>query len=227
MAFNLGLIALFWLLLRFERRDLSVFGISPFSERFAQFLIGLALTITLSTTINVLFGLMARFVWIRNEDYPLVQVFAAIYKTFNSVLFEELIFRAYALYKLHQLFGEKVAVFATGISFGIYHWFTMGVLGNYPMMVWIFFYTGLWGIMFAYCYTRTGSILLATGLHLGWNFFDQIIFNKMGHGLLMPLTSDHSVMLGQWSSFLITSFPTIVFAILMIIYLNKSEVPDM
>jgi membrane protease YdiL (CAAX protease family) len=225
MAFNLGLIAFFWILLRFERRDLSVFGFSPVGERFAQFLVGLALTVALSSITNVVFAWMANFVWIRSENYAITTVFKSLYTTFNSVMFEELIFRAYALYKLNQLLGEKVAVFASSISFGIYHWFTMGALGNYPMMIWIFFYTGLWGVMFAYCYTRTGSILLATGLHWGWNFFDQIIFNKMGQGLLTPLTSIDTVMLDQWSSFLITNFPTIVFAILMIVYLNRREKP--
>jgi membrane protease YdiL (CAAX protease family) len=99
----------------------------------------------------------------------------------------------------------------------------MGALDNLPMMIWIFFYTGLWGAMFAYCYTRTGSILPAIGLHWGWNFYDQMIFNKLGKGLLTPLTSYDTVMLDPLSSFLVSSFPTIVFAILTIFYLYKRK----
>ncbi|HEX6222857.1 MAG TPA: CPBP family intramembrane glutamic endopeptidase [Chryseolinea sp.] len=144
-----------------------------------------------------------------------------LYRTFNSVLFEELIFRTYALYKLLQYLGERNSIIITSAIFGVYHWFTFGVLGNYPMMIWIFFYTGLWAAMFAFSYTRTGTIFLAIGLHWGWNFVDQIIFEKNGAGLLRPVTNDKTVFLNDMKGFVITVLPTIMFAIIIISYLAK------
>lgn len=179
------------------------------------------MTAILSILVNIVFGHVAKFSWELNDNYSIQQMLTGAYKTLNSVLFEELIFRTYLLYKLIQFVGEKKSIIITSAIFGIYHWFTFGLLGNYPMMVWILFYTGLWGVMFAFCYTRTGTILLTIGLHWGWNFFDQIIFEKNGSGLLRPVINDKTVFLNNTYGFLITIFPTIAFAVIIIVYLKR------
>ena len=218
MLVNLGLIALCWIALRFEKKDLRIFGFQPLPMRLFQFILGFFLTAALFTCINLIFGYSADFSWVRNDNYGLRELGEGAYKTFNSVVLEELVFRSYLLYKLFQLLGEKWAVLITSCCFGMYHWFTFGLLGNYPMMVWIFFYTWLWGLMFAYSYTRTGTILLPIGLHWGWNFFDQLIFEKNGDGMFKPLTSGQTIFLSQSKGFLITTLPTIVFAVIVILY---------
>lgn len=223
MIVNIGLILAFWILLRFEKKDLNVFGFQPLPRRLFQLLLGFFSTAILSILIHILFGYTADFSWSLNDNYGIDQLLDGTYKTFNSVVFEELVFRTYVLYKLFQLLGEKKAILITSSIFGIYHWFTFGFLGNYPMMIWIFFYTGLWGMMFAYGYSRMGTILFAIGLHWGWNFFDQIIFNKNGGGLLKPMTSDHTLFLNQTSGFLVTTLPPILFALMVIYYLTHKK----
>jgi uncharacterized protein len=224
MLFNLGLLILFALLLRLEKKNLSVFGLQPIQKRLLQLLIGFALTAVLFTIINVLFAVLANFSWTLNNNYTTLELVNGVYRTFNSVIYEELIFRSYLLYKLLQWLGERKAVLITSALFGMYHWFTFGLLGNFPMMIWIFFYTGLWGAMYAYSYTRTGSIFLMIGLHWGWNFFDQLIFEKNGSGLLKPLITDNTVILDQTTGFLVTSLLSILFAISMIVYLTRKRV---
>lgn len=224
MIVNLGLIILFAIALHFEKKNLNVFGIQPVPKRILQLLFGISLTAALSITINMVFGQVAYFTWTLNSDYSIQHVLNNAYNTLNSVLFEELIFRTYLLYKLIQYLGEKKSIIITSAIFGIYHWFTFGVLGNYPMMIWIFFYTSLWGAMFAISYTRTGTILLTIGLHWGWNFFDQIIFNRNGQGLLKPVTTDKTIFLNNVNGFLITILPTILFAVIIIIYLTRAKV---
>jgi membrane protease YdiL (CAAX protease family) len=223
MSVNIGLIILTWIAFRLEKKNINVLGFLPLPKRFYQFLFGFALTAILSVLVNIFFAQRANFEWIRNQNFTIDHILNGSYNTFNSVAYEELIFRGYVLYKLLQLLGEKKAVIITSIAFGIYHWFTFGAWGNYPMMIWVFVTTGLWGLMFAYCYTRTGTILLATGLHWGWNFCDQIVFNQKGDGLLKPILSDKTTYLNQFDSFLITTLPTIVFAVTIILYLIKAH----
>lgn len=221
MIVNVGLIILFAIALHLEQRNLNVFGITPVAKRMLQFLLGMLLTTILSTTINVSFSRVADFAWRLNHDYTKQEMLNRAYSTINSVLFEELIFRAYLFYKLFQYLGEKRAVLISSAMFGVYHWFTFGVLGNYPMMVWTFFYTGLWGAMFAIAYTRTGTILFAIGLHWGWNFLDQSVFNRNGQGFLEPVTTERTIYLGDMIGSLITVLPTILFAVVVTMYLVK------
>jgi membrane protease YdiL (CAAX protease family) len=209
--------------LYFEGKSLNVFGIQPPLKRLAQLLLGFSLTAMLSVIINIAFAQAAHFSWTLNENASTQQLLTGIYNTFNSVLFEELIFRTYLFYKLLRYAGEKKAVIISSAIFGVYHWFTFGLLGNYPMMIWIFFYTGVWGAMFAICYTRTGTILLTIGLHWGWNFFDQAIFNKNGQGLLSVVTDAETVYLNNMNGFLVTILPTILFAVIMIVYLSRTK----
>ena len=139
------------------------------------------------------------------------------------MLYEELIFRGYIFYRLVRLLGEHKGVIISSVAFGVYHWFSYEILGNYPMMIWIFLFTGLWGLMFAYSYTRTGTILIAIGLHWGWNFMDQIVFNRNGNGFLKPIVSDQTERLNQITGFLVTSVPAIIFALVAILYLTRTR----
>ena len=220
MIVNVALLAIYAIALYFEKKNLDVFGFTPVGKRLLQLLLGILLTAGLYATGDLTVASQQDFSWQLNEQYAWNGLPKALYFTFNSVVFEELIFRSYLLYKLVQLVGEKKAVLISSAAFGIYHWFTFGVLGNVPAMIWVFLYTGLWGLMFAYAYTRTGSILFGIGLHWGWNFFDQIVFAKDGRGILRPLL-DEGVKLNNGSS--VQTIFTIVFAMVVIVYLMKAR----
>jgi membrane protease YdiL (CAAX protease family) len=223
MFVNIALIIVFVIALRLERKSLNVFGIIPVPQRLSQLLLGFLLTGLLATIVNIVFATLANFTWVLNEPYQFPEIIKGVYQTFNSVLYEELLFRTYLLYKLCGYIGEKKAVLLSSLAFGVYHWFSYGLIGNYTAMVWILFYSGLWGIMFALAYTRTGSILLTIGLHWGWNFFEQIMFQKNGQGFLKPATGPSTTILDQGDSFLFVTFPTIVFALVVILYLLRTR----
>ena len=55
----------------------------------------------------------------------------------KSVLFEEFIFRGALLYIIMQKLEKKGAAFSA-ICFGIYHWFSYGLFGNFIPMILIF-----------------------------------------------------------------------------------------
>jgi membrane protease YdiL (CAAX protease family) len=111
----------------------------------------------------------------------------ALWWCLKSVLFEELLFRGALCYIGFQRFGAKFTMLFSSVCFGIYHWFTWGVLGDAKMMIIAFVLTGLYGWTLAYAYYKTKSILLGTGLHFGWNSIGLIVFSSgtIGNQLLI------------------------------------------
>lgn len=173
MLGNVVILLVSWVLLWYEKRNLSVLGLTPSLLRVLQLLLGFLSTLALAVLLRNLFAFLAVFDWVPVPGLGTGFLFQGLYNTFNSVLFEELLFRGYLLYRLLALVGEKKATLFSAVAFGIYHWFTFSVWGNPALMIWVLVYTGFWGLMLAYAYTRTGSLALPIGLHWGWNLVDQ------------------------------------------------------
>jgi len=53
--------------------------------------------------------------------------------------------------------------------------------------VYVLLSTGLFGLMLAMAFSRTGSLALPVGLHLGWNLVTNLLFSNgpLGAGLLL------------------------------------------
>jgi membrane protease YdiL (CAAX protease family) len=105
----------------------------------------------------------------------------------NSILFliifsmvgwnEELLSRGYHLQTLVSGTNMFWGVVISSSVFGLAH------LGN-PNATWVSA-AGIFlaGLFFAYSYLRTGQLWLAIGLHIGWNFFEGVIFGFPISGL--------------------------------------------
>jgi len=83
---------------------------------------------------------------------------------------EELLFRGYQLQTLASGLNLFWAVFISSAVFGVSHLLT-------PNATWV----GVVGIFFAalflaYSYVRTHQLWLSIGLHVGWNFFEGVVF---------------------------------------------------
>jgi len=83
---------------------------------------------------------------------------------------EELLFRGYQLQTLASGLNLFWAVFISSAVFGVSHLLT-------PNATWV----GVVGIFFAalflaYSYVRTYQLWLSIGLHVGWNFFEGVVF---------------------------------------------------
>ena len=66
----------------------------------------------------------------------------------------------------------------SALAFGVYHWFSYGIIGHPVQMFFVFLLTGTWGLMFAYAYALTKSMLLPIALHLGWNAVNLLVFSQ-------------------------------------------------
>ncbi|HUH98854.1 MAG TPA: type II CAAX endopeptidase family protein [Anaerolineales bacterium] len=90
---------------------------------------------------------------------------------------EELLFRGYHLQTITSGLNLYWGLFLSSVIFGGLH------LGN-PNATWIsaagIFFAG---IFLAYGYIRTQQLWLPIGLHLGWNFFEGIVFGFPVSGL--------------------------------------------
>ncbi|MCK7595317.1 CPBP family intramembrane glutamic endopeptidase [Pseudomarimonas salicorniae] len=182
------LIAVSWLLLRLQGRPLSELGFNKPVQRLVEFVSGLALAGLFASLQFVLIAHFARFRWMPNPDAGLALVMESLRWNINSVLYEELVFRGYLLYKAIEWLGVRRACFLSAAAFGVYHWFSYGVIGSLVPMVYVFLLTGSFGLMLAYSFAMSRSVVLPIALHLGWNLATILVFSNgpLGAQLLVP-----------------------------------------
>lgn len=132
---------------------------------------------------------------------------------------EELIFRGALLYILIQKIGSRKSILISAIAFGIYHWFSYGVLGNVMAMILVFIGTGLMGSALAWAFSKTKSIVLPIGLHFGWNFIDNTLFSNGPLGELL-LISKGGNELTDWTSLLNFVSSLVIVPIIVLIYVR-------
>ena len=182
MIFNLGIIALSILIFYFlERRFLLADWFLPAQTRLRNFVTGFCFSLILC----VIFHLLVLLVYAGNakwnEEFSFQLLGKSLLYDFNSVLYEELIFRGILLFILLKYLGKK-AIWISAIAFGIYHWFTQGVLGNPVAMIFVFILTGSMGYVLAVAFQKTRSIVLPFALHFGWNATNHNIFSNGPNG---------------------------------------------
>jgi len=139
---------------------------------------GFLIAALFASTQFLLTSYFADFEWIFNPNLNLPLVVESFRWNINSVLYEELIFRGYLLYKVIEFLGVRKACLLSATAFGIYHWFSYGVLGSLVPMVYVFLMTGVFGQMLAYAFARSKSIVLPIALHFGWNIVTIFVFSN-------------------------------------------------
>ncbi|PWI31544.1 CPBP family intramembrane metalloprotease [Flavobacteriaceae bacterium LYZ1037] len=222
-------LAVSWLLLfLIEKKNILVLGFLPLGKRLKQFLIGFLITGILCVFVQYLESYLKSSTWILNNEITNGIILKSFWWDFNSVLTEELIFRGALLYILIQKNGSKKGILISAIAFGIYHWFSYGVLGNVMAMILVFIGTGLMGYAWAWAFSKTKSIMLPFGLHLGWNFIYNTIFSKgpLGELVLIPKGGNE---LTDWASLLNFISGLVLVPILVLIYVkffvkNEAEI---
>lgn len=213
-------LAISWLLLfLIEKENILALGFLPIVKRLKQFLIGFLITGILCVLVQYLESYLKSSTWIVNKDITSGIILKSFWWDFKSVLTEELIFRGALLYILIQKIGSRKSILISAIAFGIYHWFSYGVLGNVMAMILVFIGTGLMGYAWAWAFSKTKSIMLAFGLHLGWNFIYNTIFSKGPLGELL-LISRGGNELADWTSLLNFVSGLVIVPVLILIYVR-------
>lgn len=183
------LILISWILLHLiEKKSILALGFLPIYKRLKQFLLGFLITGILCFLVQYIESYLKSSTWILNEYITGNIILKSFWWDIKSVLTEELVFRGALLYILIQKIGSKKSIAISAIAFGIYHWFSYGVLGNIISMILVFIGTGLMGYAWAWAFSKTKSIMLPFGLHLGWNFIYNTIFSKGPIGELVLIS---------------------------------------
>lgn len=220
MIGTLVILTISWMLLYLiKKQTILALGFLPFVKRLKQFFIGFCITAVLCVLAQYLEAFLKSSDWVLNENITGRIVLKSFWWDFKSVLTEELIFRGALLYILIQKIGSKKSILISAIAFGIYHWFSYGVLGNVMAMILVFIGTGLMGYAWAWAFSKTKSIMLPLGLHLGWNFIYNTIFSKGPLGELVLISKDGNT-LTDLASLLNFTTGLIIVPIVVLVYVR-------
>lgn len=211
------IITVTYFLLRLEKRNLVVLGFNKPLQRTSEFVIGFFIAGLVAATQYLLIAHFSGFNWVLNPDLSWSLALDSIRWNINSVLFEELLFRGYFLYKAIEWLGARKGCFISAIVFGVYHWFSYGVIGNLVQMVYVLLLTGMFGLMLAYAFERTKSIALPIALHFGWNLVTIFVFSNgpIGKQLLVPSIETPEVISG-YEQVLVNMMIPIIYSVVVV-----------
>lgn len=221
----LVVLAASWLLLRFIAHEpITVLGIVPNVRRLKEFLVGFVFMAVVAVINFLGQAYFKQISYGLNPDYGFMQFLGANGWVLRAVVFEEVLFRGALLYLLIRYIGPIWACLLSAVVFGVYHWFSYGLIGGRVIvMIYIFLVTGAGGWMFAYAFARTKSLYAPTGLHFGWNFVTAIVFSSapfaIGTQLLIPL--GEPVQTDDWETLLFFTLQAIIAPGLVTWYLAR------
>ena len=190
---------LLWL---YDKSNLLILGFLPTKKRIVDFIFGFFLSAILCALCLYLIIIVTKPTVTINPHFTFTTFLYSSFWMLKSVLGEELLFRGALLYIGIKKLGLKNACILSSLLFGIYHWFSYGILGDFSQMIYIFFLTGIGGLLFAFSFALTKSIYLPVGLHLGWNLINVVIFSGGPLGKQMLLFNGGHQLDGFWTTIL-------------------------
>lgn len=176
-----------WLACRWlDRRPFSSLGLRPTWSALRDLLVGIGMTFVMMGLIFLIerqagWLRVLGFAWQRGNPAAVWRQAGITFLLFILVGWnEELVTRGYLLQTLADGLNLKWAVLVSSAIFGLAH------LGN-PNATWVSA-AGIFlaGIFLAYGYVRTGQLWLSIGLHIGWNYFEGVVFGFPVSGLNLP-----------------------------------------
>lgn len=227
----LGLLAISWVLIwLFEKRNLSVLGLIPTKDRLKYSSILFITSVLLSATAFLLKIHFAKEEYTIAPSLTIQSIFLETWYQFRGVLTEELICRGAILYILIKKVGPTKAIFISSIFFATLHWINVGVWGNLTQMIIVFTFTFAMGILLAYSYARTFSLLIPFAIHWGWNLTQNYIFpdSPIGNHILILATPPPIVTVSYFDFFTVLLLPKVlvlVFDYQIVKRYRKVEVP--
>lgn len=206
-----------FLLYVFEKENIHVLGVFPVREKTTQFLIGFGV-IMLISLVNILIEKFVLKVEWQLASFDYRTILSALWYHFKSALTEDLVFRGAILYILIKRLSANKAIVMSAIVFGVYHWFSYGIIGERVILLaYVFLITGFTGYVWAFTFYKTKSIMLGLGFHLGVNFINACFFTSQPYGeLLFQVVSKVNLQDWNWLWFhlfkgLFPSVATLIF----------------
>lgn len=222
----IGLLAISWLIIwLYEKGNLSVLGLTPTKDRLKYFTILFIVSALISATTFLL------KIYIAKEQYTIAQsltiksVCIETWYQFRTVMTEELLCRGVLLYILIKKIGQPKAVISSSLIFALLHWINAGVWGNISQMIIVFAFTFSMGLLLAYSYARTYSILIPFAIHYGWNLTQNYIFpdTSSTNHIFIHVTPQPEVTISYWAFFTMLLLPKILILIVTYLIIRKHK----
>lgn len=208
----LGLLIISWgLIWLFEKRNLSVLGLTPTLDRLKYVSVLFIVSVICSATAFLL------RIYFAEEEYTITSslttnlVFGETWNQFRMVLTEELLCRGAILYILIKKIGQSKSILISSTIFAALHWLNAGVWGNPIQMIIVFAFTFTMGLLLAYSYAKTFSLLIPFAIHFGWNLTQNFIFpnTQEGNHIFILAAPPPSVTVSYLIFFIMLLFPKV------------------
>ncbi len=207
----------------YEKGNLSVLGLFPTAARVRDFFLFLVVTMLSCSSGFFLRMYFGQEQWGLNPAFTWQLLLDGAWWNIKSVLFEELIFRGVLFYILIRLLGATWAMIISSAAFGVYHWFSFGILGNPAQMIMVFFITGAAGLLYAYGFVKTGALYATIAIHFGWNFTKGFIFSEgsIGNGILVLAKPAPKVDVSYFIYYLVILTPFVLYFLMNFLVLKR------
>ncbi len=220
----IALILFSWLIIwLFEKGNLSILGLAPTKERLLYFSILFIISGVCSAGTYILKIYIAEEEYMLSNSLNIQSVLLEIWYQFRTVLTEELICRGVLLYILIKKIGNTKAIVFTSVFFAVLHWLNSGVWGNIMQMIIVFLFTFAMGLLLAYSYSKTFSLLIPFAIHFGWNLIQNYIFpdTNTGNHIFVLAATPPEVTISYISFFTMLLLPKISVIVCNYIIIKK------
>ena len=205
-------------ILRIEGLRWADAGMKAGSSEFRRLLIGVPTGMAMVFITAWIIQLMTGFQWALNPAFSWWQLPGIFVAVFCSAFAQELAFRGYPFFLLLRKWGEWPAQLVIAFFFGCMH-LHEGMSWQAVLMA--MFNTGIGSLLFGMATIRTGTVILASGIHFGWNFLQYLLPRSPGENGKGPwlVTGGHT----QHMSMAVYTVPYI--AVIALVYIMLRTVP--
>lgn len=210
------------IVLFFEKKIYDGLGLMPTTGRLKYFCAGFLAT-GLIVIINILIETLAcSIIWELKDPVRFYAIARNAWMFFTAVLTEELFFRGILLYLLLRFAKEQYSALISSACFGVYHWFSYGMLGA-PIvpLLYVFTVTSLAGYCFSLAYLKSRTLWLPLGMHFGWNSINSL-FNAKGNYNAVLFVKTSAAPLGEGANLLLSLVTGLLPAVLMYLYVCRN-----
>lgn len=167
-----------WILLHLIYQEkLSVLGFNLSKRKLILVISGFFLPLIYLAILQLSIATVVGNPFIKNEQYALARFASTTWFVIKGVLVEELLFRGALLYIIIRKWNLVAGLCFSALGFGIYHWFSYGVIGQPVRMITVLLSTGLMGLLFAQSFYKAKTIWMPIAIHFGYNFTSMVIFS--------------------------------------------------
>ncbi|WP_158542186.1 CPBP family intramembrane glutamic endopeptidase [Pedobacter chinensis] len=209
-----------WAFLRLENRSLVSIGFWPKDKNtIADFFGGLGIGIMMLIFTFILTILLTKDNWKLNTHINLIFVIITFLMCLWSAFVQEFVFRGYPFQELLKNYRSWVAQLLIAIPFGLMH-INKGMETNDIILVMLS--TGAGSVLFGLAYIKTKNLMFPIGIHLGWNYAQELIPRTTGgkNSALVIIIDSHTT----YNMFNV-SFPYFLIILIAIIAIWKIKKP--